>query len=147
MGCFRRAFAPGRSRAGADGLNGATHRADAGCYGCVGTAPAGAAARSDLSALPVGTGRLSPLQPRPERGAGLLGDLCKGIPAERHGDYSAHELLLAARLGSQALDLSTSAYGADQSGADNNRRSTIDENGHRHLREMACRSHAAAGSL
>ena len=35
---------------------------------------------------------------RAERGARLHRDLCAGIPAERHGDHAAHELLLAAGL-------------------------------------------------
>ena len=47
---------------------------------------------------PVGARRLSALQSRPQCGARLHRDLCAGIPAERHGDHAAHELLLAARL-------------------------------------------------
>ena len=41
---------------------------------------------------------LSPLQSRPQCGAGLLRDLRAGIPAERHRDHASHALLLAARL-------------------------------------------------
>ena len=66
---------------------------------CVRTAPATAAARADLSAG-MGARRLSALQPRPQCRARLHRDLCAGVPAERHGDHPAHELLLAARLDS-----------------------------------------------
>ena len=70
----------------------------ASCHGCVRAAAAAAAARADLSAGGVGARRLSALQPRPQRRARLHRDLRAGVPAERHGDHPAHELLLAARL-------------------------------------------------
>ena len=55
-------------------------------------------ARAGLSARAVATGRLPPLQSRPQCGTRMHRDLCAGIPAERHRDHAAHELLLAARL-------------------------------------------------
>ncbi len=66
-------------------------------FGCQWAAPQALAAHSGLSPG-MGAGRLSPLQPRPQRGARLHRDLCAGIPAERHGDHPAHELLLATGL-------------------------------------------------
>ena len=47
----------------------------------------------------MGARRLPALQPRPQRRARLYRALRAGVPAERHGDHPAHELLLAARLG------------------------------------------------
>jgi hypothetical protein len=55
--------------------------------------------RADLPAQPAGTRWcLSALFSGPQRGAGLHGNLCAGIPAERHGDRAPDELLLAPRL-------------------------------------------------
>ena len=47
--------------------------------------------------------------PGPQCGAGLHRDLCAGIPAERHGDRAAHELLLASRLELRALSAARTA--------------------------------------
>ena len=87
------------------------HRAGAetGRHRCVRTAPAAAPPRADLPAGAVGARCLSALQSGTECGAQLHRDLCAGIPAERHGDHAAHELLLAARLAPRA--------GADQTRA------------------------------
>jgi hypothetical protein len=52
---------------------------------------------SHLSARLAGR-RLSPLRPRAERATRVQRHLCAGIPAERHGDRAAPELLLASRL-------------------------------------------------
>ena len=84
-------------RAGANRAFGDQDRAGrAGRY--VGPATPRDQARADLSARGMATARLSPIQSRPQCGARLHRDLCAGIPAERHRDYAAHELLLAARL-------------------------------------------------
>ena len=63
--------------------------------GCIAAA---VAARADLSAAGMGARRLPALQPRPQRRARLHRALRAGVPAERHGDHPAHELLLAAGL-------------------------------------------------
>ena len=74
-------------------------------HGCVRAAPAAVAARADLSAAGMGARRLPALQPRPQRRARLHRALRAGVPAERHGDHPAHELLLAARLESYRFSL------------------------------------------
>src|SRR4051812_30491392 len=103
-GGLDRISARGDGRAGSDDAVRAPDRAslDISDYGCVRTTPATAAARADLSAGPLGAGRHSSLQSRPERRARLHRDLCAGIPSERHRDHAAHELLLAPRLESSA---------------------------------------------
>src|SRR6478736_3499685 len=101
LGCFCRAPAARYDGAGADGIAGAADRGGAGAsrHGCVRAAPAAVAACADLSAGGMGARRLPALQPRPQRRARLHRALRAGVPAERHGDYPAHELLLAAGLG------------------------------------------------
>ena len=96
-GCFGRALAARSGRAGANRVSGDQDRAG-GADRYVGAAPPRDQARAGLSARAMATGRLPPLQPRAQGGAGLHRDLCAGIPAERHRDHAPHALLLAARL-------------------------------------------------
>jgi len=117
---------PGANRAAgdADGA-GVAALGDRGIRAAPYQAAADAPAR--LSALRTGTRRrLSPVLSRPQCGAGLQRNLRAGIPAERHGDRASHELLLAPRLVWPLL-------GADQPGADHQRRRSIDDNSHRQL--------------
>ena len=69
---------------------------------------------------------------------GVQRDLRAGIPAERHGDRAAHELLLAPRLDAERRAQRRS-HGADQPGADHQCRAAINDDRHDELREVAAR--------
>ena len=101
IGCFCRIFAAAdtsrRRRRRRRGCGSRRHASQPLSRMCPRSAGDGCAACRSIGRS-MGTRRLSALQSRPQRGARLHRDLCAGIPAERHGDHPAHELLLAARL-------------------------------------------------
>ena len=117
---------PGANRAAgdADGA-GVAALGDRGIRAAPYQAAADAPAR--LSALRTGTRRrLSPVLSRPQCGAGLQRNLRAGIPAERHGDRTAHELLLAPRLVWPLLSAAARRRSS---------RRRLDDNSHRQLGE------------
>ncbi len=133
MGCFRRVPAP-RS----DGAGRRRHRRSCGRaapklgrHGSVRSSAGGRCAACRSIARGMGARCLPTLQPRAPTPCAMHRALRAGVPAERHGDHPAHELLLAARL---ACALAPE-YRDDQSGADDNRRHAVDEHGHRRLGE------------